>query len=66
MNEKLFALGKPCFYLAEMEISPFQGLTLQLPKSHPLHVLFQCTKEHRAGFSQRLATAQVQYEILQL
>ncbi len=33
MNERLFALGKPCFYSVEADISPFQDLALQLTQS---------------------------------
>jgi RNAse (barnase) inhibitor barstar len=34
MSERLFTLGKPCFYLIEVEKSPFQDLALQLTKLH--------------------------------
>ncbi len=34
MLEKLFALGKPCFYMMVMEKPPFHDITLQLTLSH--------------------------------
>ena len=39
MLEKLFAPGKPCFYIVEMEVSPFQDLAFQLAESHPKSVI---------------------------
>jgi len=39
MIERLFALGKPCFYMIRMEISPFYDMTLQLTKSHKESVI---------------------------
>ncbi len=34
MLEKLFALGKPCFYMIEMDKPSFHDITLQLTISH--------------------------------
>jgi len=39
MIESLFALGKPCFYMIEMEKPPFHDITLQLTASHKESVI---------------------------
>jgi hypothetical protein len=39
MIERLFALGKPCFYMIEMDKPPFHDITLQLTKSHKESVI---------------------------
>jgi hypothetical protein len=39
MIERLFALGKPCFYMIEMDNPPFHDITLQLIKSHKESVI---------------------------
>ena len=39
MIERLFALGKPCFYMIEMDKPPLYDITLQLIESHKESVI---------------------------